>query len=168
MAKYVSADHIAKQGGAFEPQRKNNFTVRISSGASLIQLALDSFPLPKEANGIIEVNYGNEVKKVAGIATFENLELVVKDFADQPVMQSLVAWRKRVYDAETGNIGLASNYKEQGEVTMMAPNGTLLRTWRIEGCWPSSMDPGGGDMNANEPNKISVVITIDKAFQYAG
>jgi len=167
MAKYISADHIAKQSGAFEPQRKNNFTVRISAGASMIQLALDSFPLPKESNGIIDINYGNEVRKVAGIATFENLELVVKDFADQPVMESLVTWRKQVYDASTGEIGLAKEYKQQGEVTMMAPNGSLLRTWRLEGCWPSSMDPGGGDMNANENNKITVVITIDRAFQHS-
>lgn len=165
MVETLSADHIAARNGAFEPQRKNNFTLRLSVGGRIIQQALSSFPLPKEANDVIEVNFGNEQRKVAGRATFENLELVLKDYADQPVMSTLVTWRRRVYLPSTGAIGLARDYKEQGEVVMFAPNGTLQRRWRISGVWPSRMDPGGGDMEANAQNLVTMTLTIDKAVE---
>ena len=165
MPELVSADHIAAQKGAFEPQRKNNFSVNFTVGGKLIKQALDSFPWPKEETPPIEINFGNEKRKVAGVATYENLELVLKDFADQPVMGELLKWRRKVYDPATGKIGLAKDYKEQGEVVMFAPDGTLERKWKLHGMWPSKVDTGGGDMNANEPNKISVTITIDKAVE---
>ena len=165
MVETLSADHIAAQGGAFEPQRKNNFTLRLSVGGRIIQQSLQSFPLPKEANEVLEISYGNEQRKVAGRATFDNLELVLKDYADQPTMAVLVAWRRRVYQPTTGAIGLASAYKEQGEVVMFAPNGTLQRRWKLIGVWPSRNDPGGGDMNANEQNVITLTLVIDKAIE---
>jgi hypothetical protein len=165
MPEFISADHIAAQNGAFEPQRKNNFTLVIAIDQNrLLQRSLDSFPLPKEANEEVAVNYANEVRKVAGRAVFENLELVLKDFADQGIGQLLIAWRRQVYDPSNGKIGLAKDYKKSGEVVMFAPDGTLQRTWTLIGCWPSKLDPGGGDMNANENNKISCTLTIDKAI----
>lgn len=166
MTQLVSADHIAAQNGAFEPQRKNNFTLRIDVGnGNVVQRSLDSFPLPKGGNEEIAVNFGNEVRKVAGRAIFDNLELVLKDFVDTPAAQGMIAWRKQVYDPTSGAIGWARNYKKEGEVVMFGPDGTRERAWRLIGCWPSRMDPGGGDMNAAENNKITTVITIDKAIE---
>ena len=166
MPQLVSADHIAAEAGAFEPQRKNNFTLIIPlTDTVLLQRSLDSFPLPKEANEEIAINFGNEVRKVAGRANFENLELVLKDFVDQQIAQLVVSWRRQVYNPTTGAIGYARDYKKKGEVIMFGPDGNLQRKWKLIGCWPSRMDPGGGDMNAAENNKISVTITIDKAIE---
>jgi len=170
MSELVSADHIAAQKGAFEPQRKNNFslnfTIRDGTGVDkLIKQSLDSFTWPKEENTPIDIAFGNEKRKVAGVASFDNCELVLKDFADQPVMREIIKWRRKVYKPLTGEIGLAKDYKEQGEVVMFAPNGTLERRWKLMGMWPSKMDPGGGDMNSNTNNLISVTITIDKAVE---
>jgi len=167
MPIFVSADHIAAQNGAFEPQRKNNFTLILEMGGDveLIQRSLDEFPIPKETNSPIDVNFGNEVRKVAGRATFEDLSLVLKDFVDQQVVEQMIQWRRQVYDPNTGVIGLARDYKKQGEVIMFGPNGETQRTWKLYGVWPSKLDPGGGNMNANENNKITVTITIDKAIE---
>jgi len=166
MPQLVSADHIAAEGGSFEPQRKNNFTLVIPvDDSTLIQRALDSFPLAKEANDEIAINFGNEVRKVAGKATYESLQLVLKDFVDEQVAQQLITWRRLVYDPNTGAIGLAKDYKKSGEVIMFGPNGEVERTWEIIGIWPSKLDPGNGDMNANENNKITTTLTIDKAIE---
>jgi len=169
MPQLVTADHIAAQGGAFEPQRKNNFTLRIDLGhARVIQRSLDSFPLPKEANSPILVNFGNEVRKVAGRAEFDDLELVLKDYADQPIAQALIQWRREVYRPTDGFIGLARDYKKDGIVIMFAPNGLLERRWELKGIWPSRLDPGGGDMNANSQNLITTTLAIDKAIEMFG
>lgn len=166
MPQLVSADHIAAEGGSFEPQRKNNFTLVIPvDDSTLIQRSLDSFPLAKEANDEISINFGNEVRKVAGRATYESLQLVLKDFVDQQVAQQLITWRRLVYDPNTGAIGLAKDYKKSGEVIMFGPDGETERTWELIGIWPSKLDPGNGDMNANENNKITTTLTIDKAIE---
>lgn len=163
MPETVSADHIAAQNGAFEPQRRNNFTLRIEVGENrIIQRSLDAFPLPKEANEVISVNYGNEARKVAGRVTFDDLELVLKDFVDTPTAEAMIAWRRLVYNPDTGAIGNAADYKKEGEVVMFAPDGSRERSWRLMGIWPSRLDPGSGDMNAAEANKITTTLTVDK------
>lgn len=83
-------------------------------------------------------------------------------------MKDLIGWRRLVYDPAEGRIGLAKDYKSDGYVVMFAPDGTLKRKWKLQGVWPSKMDPGGGDMNANENNKISITLTIDKAVEDEG
>jgi hypothetical protein len=170
--EFISADHIAAQSGAFEPQRKNNFTLRIKipggGDEKVIQRSLDSFPFPKEGNDPILVNFGNETRKVAGIAKFEDCVLVLKDFADQPVMKDLIGWRRKVYDPVTGKIGLAKDYKSEGTLVLMAPDYSILRKWKLQGVWPSHMDPGGGDMNSNTNNTMSITLTIDKAVEDKG
>jgi hypothetical protein len=172
MPELLSADHIAAQQvnsySAFEPQRKNNFTLRITVPGvegTVIQQSLHSFPFPKEANEPIIVNFGNEQRKVAGRATYDNLQLVVKDYADRPVMKTLIAWRRKVYTPADGKIHLASEYKANGNVDMFAPDGTLVRTWDLKGIWPSSMDPGGGAMDENSQNLITITLAIDKALE---
>ena len=168
MPVILTADHIAKARGAFEPQRKNNYTVVIDKAGEVIRKALEKFPFPKESNDAIVVKFGNEERKVAGPAKFENVELVVKDYVDQPVMQKLIAWRKEVYDPATGKIGWAKDYKTDGELILSGPDGTTERKWKLQGIWPSALNPGGGDMESGEPNTASVTLTIDKAVPGQG
>ena len=162
MPQLVSADHIGNT--SFEPQRKSNFTVRIPIGSTLIQFSLDTFDFPKEANEVLKVNFGNEERKVAGRATYNNLNLVLKDFADQPVMQQILAWRRLVYNPANGAIGYASQYKRQGDAVWFGPDGSGSRRVTLVGAWPSSIDMGSGDMNGNDQNKITAVITIDRVI----
>ena len=165
MAEFLSADHIAAQAGAFEPQRKNNFTLVFDFNQRIYQQALHSFQLPKESNAPIAVKYGNEERKVAGVAQYEALTLVLKDYADQPAMAAIIEWRRTVYEPSTGVIHLAKEYKKQGQVKMMAPDGTLIRSWKLIGMWPSSADPGDGAMDENTQNLVTAKIEIDKAIE---
>lgn len=165
MAYRVSADHIAPQGGGFEPQRKNNFTLVIPYGGEILQQSLESFPIPTEENPALSISFGNEKRKVAAPAEYAELQLVVKDFIDSPVMKQIMTWRRKVYDPNTGKIGYARDYKQQGEVIMFGPDGNRARKWKLMGIWPSKVDPGGGNMSANENNMISVTFQVDKAIE---
>ena len=165
----VDASHIAGAHGAFEPQRKNNFTVIFTgTDGSVMQKALQSFPFPRESNPAITVPFGNEERKVAGRATFDDVTLVLKDFADQPVMRALLDWRKQVYDPTTGKIGWARDYKRDGQLILSGPDGTVERKWDLKGMWPSANEAGGGDMGDNSQNMISVTLSIDKAIPSSG
>ena len=130
MPELLSADHIGNAAGGFEPQRTNNFEIRITppgGNADILQLSIKAFPLPKQETSVIEIPYGNELRKVAGRTTYANLEATFHDYVDQQTLQELNEWRKLVYDPATGNVGLAWRYKVEGTLVMFAPDGSFER-----------------------------------------
>lgn len=175
----MSADAIAHMTGGFEPQRTNNGMLVIvglgnggaggaggaggSGSDDLLRLSIDTFPLPKQQNGSIELDYLNEKRKVAGKVTIDDMDIVYKDWVDKETAKILWEWRVSVYDPLTGKVGLARDYKKKGLITIFAPNGTLQREWEVYGMWPMNMDPGDYDMAGEENVKITMSIAVDKA-----
>lgn len=168
MAIPQDARHIANQEGDFVPQHQNNWLIEIAGlegdDRDLIVLSLVSSNLPTEANNIVELPYGNEMRKVAGRATYEDIPLIVRDYVDRDVRGALVRWRRLVYDAETGNVGLPSQYKKNAQMILQATDGSQLRAVRLIGVWPSNMNPGAVDMAADDPVQIEMTLTYDRAI----
>jgi hypothetical protein len=162
MPSPVSADHIGT--GGFEPVRQNNFLVELEIGGQTIVKAQESMQMPRPSNPPIAVSYGNEKRKVAGVADFAELTLVLKDFTDAAAIKAIMAWHKDVYDPSSGKIGLAGSYKKQGTVSMAGPNGVGAQKWKLIGVWPSAVTPGEGNSSNNVPNTISVTLQVDKAI----
>lgn len=164
----MTADMIAQAQGSFEPQRSNNAVLAIeglgSGREDLLTLSLDTFPLPKQQNGNIELDYLNEKRKVAGKVTIDDMDIVYKDYVDKETAKILWEWRLQVYNPNTGQVGLAKDYKKTGLITMFAPDGSLQREWKLYGMWPMNMDPGDIDMAGEENLKITMSISVDKAI----
>lgn len=167
MAIPQDARHIANQAGDFVPQHQNNWLIEIAGlegdDKDLIVLSLVSSALPQEANNIIELPYGNETRKVAGKAVFEDIPLVVRDYVDRDVRGALIRWRRQVYDSRTGVVGLPSSYKKTGELIMQATDGSSLRAVQLIGLWPSTMNPGAFDMASADPVQIEMTLTYDRS-----
>jgi len=163
----LNADHIAKQGGAFEPQRRNNFMLQLTppgGDASIVELSLHTFPFPSDATDVTRIPYVNEERKVAGRTTFagDGMALVLTDYVDRQTAESLTKWRYLVFDPNTGKTGFASRYKVQAKLVLFAPDGTKERTWTLQGVWPSALSIGeGGDMSSGEPNRITITLQVD-------
>lgn len=164
MAETLGASHLASEN--WEVQRQNNFEISIAGvGGRTLTLAVESGFLPAESNEVIELNFGNSKVKVAGIATYEDGTLTLKDAISQDIERIIVEWRKQVYDPETDRVGLAVNYKKQARVIQWAPDGTMERTWKIIGAWPSSVNYGTLDYTASDKKLIEVTISYDKAIR---
>ncbi len=168
----LNADHVAGMGqNSLEPQRVNNFTLiigltgqGISGDARLLQLAIDSFKIPAESNSPIMIPYGNEVRKVAGVAKWENVTCNVKDFVDKDILGSIMSWFNVVYDVRTGIVNHSFVYKRQGLLVAYGPDGRQSRTFNLYGLWPTQVDPGGGDMASNTNNMITMTLRADKCI----
>lgn len=172
----LNADFLGGAGGGYEPQRTNNALLtfvlggnnnaNVSQGASdeELTLALDTFPIPKDSNGIIEAAWLNEKRKFVGLPVFDDLSVVYKDFVDRDTAKMLRRWRYECYDPETGKIGLAATYKKKGWVSLFAPNGEYVRSYEIIGAWISNLDPGDIDMAGEDILRITATITIDKCI----
>lgn len=160
----LGASHLVTEG--WEVQRTNNFEIQIPDvGGRTLTLAIDSGFLPDEQTNAIDLNYGNSVVKVAGITTYGEGSLNIKDIIQQDIEKIIVNWRKKVYDPETDKVGFAVDYKKQARVIEYAPDGTLQRTWKILGAWPSSVNYGTLDYSNGEKKTIEMTITYDKAIR---
>ena len=180
----LTAQHLA-QGGeqySYEPQRANNGILVIPdipgwTEEGYVTLSLESFPLPKESNTQVEARYMNERRKFAGPVNVEDMEVVVKDMVDVNVAHSLLKWRRMVHNpSQRGNfgtqsgpqtegaVGLAKDYKKNGQIILVAPDGTMKRAWDVHGLWPMSMDPGDIDMTSEDFIRVSVTLSVDRIY----
>lgn len=175
--EYVSADHIATVGGGgrFEPQRTNNFTIRFSppagvggaNAAEIFALSVHQIPFPNAEGAVIEIPFGNEVRKVSGRWTYSNETLQIKDFVGAETSRVIDAWSRKVYDPETGKISWAHQYKVNAEMLFFGPDGTQPRTWQLIGMWPRRVKYGEGNMASPNNNMIEVEFAVDK-IKYLG
>jgi len=166
---FISAQHLAPSKGFFEPQRNYNWSLEIALDDAgdqiLIMQGLESFSAPHESNDEITLEYANERRYVAGKASFAAAELKLKDFVDMGVANAIIKWRRLVYNAETGSIGLARDYKKNADLTLMAPNQSAVRIWKLQGVWPQAAHYGDGlNMAGTDKVLISVTLRYDRAI----
>lgn len=178
MPTTLGASHLATEN--WEIQRTNNFEIAISeldtmigAGTSrIITLAIESGFLPSETSNVEVLNYGNSQVKVAGTTTYSNGQIVVKDAIQKDVEKIITEWRKRVYDPKgdvlgtKDAVGLAQDYKVDARVVQWAPDGSMLRTWRLEGVWPSGVEYGALDYTSQGAKKtVSITLEYDRAIR---
>lgn len=157
-------DHLAAGGGAFEPQRQNNFFLIIPIDNDVpIQLALESSSLPSVSTPAVELDFFNVKRYVAGKPIYDTIPLVVKDMVDIPVADGIKGWHEQVYNPATHKIGLARFYKKRVEIVLVSPDGTFQRTWTLYGCWPESVNYGDLDMSSSEKVLIQATLRYDYA-----
>ena len=80
----------------YEVQRTNHFEVQFDGLGQEFTLAVQSCPLPTITNEPTEISFGNSKVKVAGQATFEDIEIQVLDLIGADIEAKLWEWRKSV------------------------------------------------------------------------
>lgn len=165
---FLSANHLAPSKGFFEPQRSYNWSLEIALDNAgdqiLIMQGLEAFSAPNESSEEIPLHYGNETRWVSGKASFAAPELTLKDFVDQGVANAVIKWRREVYNAETGSVGLARNYKKSADLTLMAPDQSSVRIWKLKGIWPTAVHYGDLNMTSSSNVLIRVSLRYDRAI----
>ena len=166
--KYYTAEHIGT-GGEYEPQRTFNFTFltagptkQYSTAENLIAMSLYSLKLPKLGQELITVEFGNEVRKVAGKISFEAFQMQCVDYVDKQTAAVLYDWKSMAGNPRTGRIGHTGEYKAPGTIILFAPNGAAQRTFECIGVWPREVDHGEGNMSTNDKVLISVTFEVDR------
>ena len=165
---------------AWEPQRNNNFEIRfpnlpqlysIDQGLAMPSNAADFLTLStKSVGGIntnispIKISYGNNTINFAGKPEYNDVQIVFRDFIGIKTERILTAWHKLVYNPATEKVGRASIYKQTGYLLEFAPDGSQVRTWKLEGMFPGTMAFGDYSNDGNETREITVTFYIDVAI----
>ncbi|AWD93025.1 tail tube protein [Bacillus phage vB_BceM-HSE3] len=149
----------------YEVQRTNNFEVIVSDLPEILTLAVESFPLPTVSTSPIEVAYGNSKVKVAGSPEFSDGDLVVKDFITADIEKIINDWHRKVYNPKSDKIGWAAEYKKTVTVNEFGPNGEFVRSWILEGAWPSNVAYGDMSYESADKKNITMTLTYDKGYR---
>jgi len=159
---------LGQAKGLFEPQRKYNFNVEFyipgQRDAEMISLAIETLSLPTENHNRIELNYGNVKRYVPGKASYDESQMVCKDFVDAGTAAALYNLSQKVYNPVTDTVGLARDCKFLATVVLAAPDGTHERFYDLIGVFIASIKPGDLSVTANEINFVTVSLSVDKVI----
>jgi len=160
----LGASHLATEH--WDVQRTNNFQIQIEGvtpETRTLILSIASGFLPTESNEVINLSYGNTTVTVAGAINFHGSgSLVIRDIVEKDIEGAIDTWRSKVADKETDAVHLVHNYKMAGKIIQYASDGTMIRTWDVEGLWPSAVDYGQLSYEGSSVKTISVTLQYDK------
>lgn len=182
----IGAYHLAQNPEIYEVQRSNNFEFIVNMGdllkvyadesdgesayitgdkaQEIIRFSVVSASLPMFSQQPIEIRRGNSVMKAAGIPTFTDGSLVVNDYIGADTKSVLMSWQQLSYNVKTQKVGNMADYKKTCYLQEYTPDYKLVRTWKLLGCWVSSIQEGEFNMEDGSKKTISANITYDYAI----
>ena len=170
---YTGAHHLASNPELYQPQGTNHFYFyvdfnndsAISQGdEESLRLSVRASSVPHFTQGIIETNVGNETIKFAGKRTFADGTIEVYDWIGANTKRILMDWQRKSYNVRTGKVGLASDYKKTAYLVETTPDGQVVRSFKIYGCWISGLSEDNHTWeNGNDMRVITATITYDYA-----
>lgn len=174
VTKYDGASHFATQE-SFEVQRTNHFEISIDLASVLkdsgfanaqehIRLATKECGVPKITIDPIELKHGNERIFVAASPKYESISITVYDTIGTDVQGILQEWYRKVFNPQTHQMGLVSQYKTTATLWMYSPDSTTIRSWTLYGVFPTSI---GVDSNMSFDSADAVTITMELAVDKA-
>lgn len=186
MENQYGAYHLADNPSLYEPQRTNNFTFivtgidnilrvgvsaeeaedsdYIKNASNTLSFSVVSASIPMFSQEPITIRRGNSVMKAAGLPTFSEGSLEVNDYIGADSKSILMAWQNLSYNVNTEKVGLMSDYKKTCYLCEYDPDYKLVRTWKLLGCWVSSLSEDGFNQEDGGKKVITAKIEYDKAF----
>lgn len=171
----LGTNHMLGQD-SYVPVMKQNFEIRVynmdgtspTEFSNLLTFSTDTLGSISEEQDIITVHYGNGVIKFPNKVTFNDVEWKLNCYCDPNVAESLREWRKQVFNPETEEMGLPSEYMRQVYFIRYDGRGNVRDAIRCPGTWIGALDNGdydqsGGIVQLTVPLVISKAIYLTKA-----
>ncbi len=185
MSNQIGTYHLADNPKLFEIQRSNNFefivtdingilragatgtekNAKINNAQEMLRLAVSKASVPEFSQEIVQVKRGNSTLKYAGVPTFQEGTLEFHDFIGADVSSILQAWQNLSYNVKTEKVGSldVTNYKKNCYLIEYTPDFRKVRTWRLYGCWISSLKRGEYSNDTGDKHMITATIQYDRA-----
>lgn len=180
-ATSVGAYHFSDNKELFEIQRGNNFDFVVSDvlnnisaygnetktfprAKEMIRLSVSSASVPHFSQNAIEVRRGNTAIKYAGVLSWPSGSLECYDFIGAETKDILMAWQARSGNPLYQTVGQQADYKVTANLIEYTPDyNEIVRTWKLDGCWISSIEEDSYSVDANGARKIRCTIEYDRA-----
>lgn len=151
----------AIQSGGYRPAL---FEVEVTYVGNQFNFLCQASQVPAMTMGVIEVPYFGRKVKVAGDRTYAEWTTTVmieEDFGARDVLEQ---WQMDINQGDT-NVRTLFNegYKQPAKIMLYGKNGSVLRTYQLEGCWPT--DVGTVELDWNTTDTIGTY-TVTWAFDF--
>ena len=104
--------------------------------------------------------------KAAGIPSFNEGELVIKDYMGADGKSILLAWQNLSYNVKGQTIGHMSRYKKDCYLLEYSPDySRIVRQWILHGCWVSGISQDAFNVEEGGERNVSAKIEFDWAEQ---
>ena len=179
----VGSWHFSENKELYEIQRGNNFEFIIDknldginaygsdvktfpNAREYIRLSVSSAFIPHYRQQAIEVRRGNTAVKYAGTMSWDNGQIQCYDFIGAEVKDILMAWQAQAGNPKYQTVGQQADYKRDATLVEYPPDYSgVVRTWRLQGCWISSIsEEPMNQNNGNNARNISCTIEYDRAY----
>lgn len=182
MAENFGAYHLANAANdMYEPMRTNAFrfivtdldglvragtSSEIQNAQELLEFSVVSVTVPTFSQSVIEIRRGNSVMKAAGIPTFTEGELVIKDYLGADGKSILLAWQNLSYNVKEQTVGLMSQYKKDCYLLEYSPDySRIVRQWILHKCWVSGISQDSFNVEDGAERNVTATIQYDWAEQ---
>ena len=171
--------HMTANKKLFEPQRSSDFEFYVTdlSGIAkvgdnrtygddvqeMLRLAVVSCPIPHFSIEPLVERRGNSVQKFAGLPTFPEGQLTVRDWIGVDTKSMLMSWQHCAYDVYTDKVGTLSDYKKDCYLVEYTPDRQKVRQWILYGCWVSEISEDPFNHETSTARSITATIHYDKA-----
>lgn len=135
-----------------------------SNAEDVIKISVNKASVPHFTQSVIQVKRGNNTMKFAGVPEFSSGSIELNDYIGAGTKEVLYAWQQRAYNVHTEKVGLVTDYKRDAYLLEYTPDYQLVRTWKLFGCWISSLSEGEFSHDSADKHTISATIEYDKAW----
>lgn len=122
-----------------------------------------STQVPAFTHGVIEVPYFGRKIKIAGDRTYTEWTTTLMIEEDFGVRNALEDWADQINNPTTGvrDFANSEDYKNDMDITLYGKTGSPVRSYTLEGCWPT--DVGTIELDWNTTDTIGTY-TVTWAF----
>jgi phage tail-like protein len=158
----MNGSHLASNAN-YDFQRQNNFECVIGGLGQEITLCVSKAFLPEVSLDVVEIPYMNGKAKMAGLSNFESGSLEIRDAIGYDIEKKLYDWFKLAFDWDTGKMQSSTVYKKTITVHEYSGDGSICRSWQLDGCWISTFTGGDLDYSSGDVKVVTLTIQYDKA-----
>lgn len=181
----IGTYHLADNPQLFEVQRQNNFefvvtdidgiiragalgtesNAKINNAQEMLRLSVTKAFVPHFTQEVVNIKRGNSTLKYAGVPSFPEGSIDFNDYIGADIKSILKAWQNLSYNVRTEKVGSldVTNYKKDCYLIEYTPDYRKVRTWRLYGCWISSLSEGEYTSDSGDKHQISCTIQYDSA-----
>lgn len=168
---YMGTNHMLGIDN-FVPLTTNNFEVRVynmdgsapTEFSDLLTMSTDEVGSISEEQDQIIVHYGNGLIKFPSKVQYGNVDWTLNCYCEPNTLENLRAWRRLVFNPDTEEMGLPSQYMKQVFFIKYDGQGNPRDIIRCPGTWIGALDNGAMNQTGGDVVKIKVPFIISKAI----
>lgn len=129
-----------------------------------VEFLCKSASLPSSTLGTVEVPYRGRSIKYAGDRTFPEWSITIINDTDFQLRNAFELWSDLINSHEE-NVGPTSKnlYTQRWQIDQLSRDGSILKTYEFEGCWPSEI--GQIDVSFDSNDQIEEY-TVSLQYDY--